>query len=246
MEPVRLLLESVWAVAFNSPEEAQIVTDRLQLQLAHWAVLGVGVSLPAAFEIQATGLKTRRSRSPYLLYVGRLEAGKNLSQLYNYVRRFHQQGHRLKLVVVGKGPLSPPQHAAFDYRGYVPDDEMAAIMAGALALCQPSMNESFSLTMMESWLAGRPALVSEASAVTKGHVGRSKGGLWFESYAEFAGAVSWLLANDEPAGRMGRNGRRYVQANYTWPAVVDRFARIFSKWQDEADRAQSQRSGSRR
>ena len=245
MEPVRLLLDSVWAVAFNAPEEAQIVSDLLQIQLARWAVLGAGVSLPAANETLAGGSKTEGSRTPYLLYVGRLEAGKNLSQLYDYVRHYHEEGHQVKLIVVGRGPLSPPRHAAFDYRGYVPDDEMAAIMAGALSLCQPSLNESFSLTMMESWLAGRPALVSGGCAVTRGHVGRSKGGLWFENYADFSGAVSWLLANDELADRMGLNGRRYVQANYTWPAVVDRFARVFAKWRKQDGQVQVPRSGLR-
>jgi len=246
LEPVRLLLDSVWAVAFNAPEEAQIVTDRLHLQLARWAVLGAGVSLPVANKEPVAGFQSRGNHTPYLLYVGRLEAGKNLYQLYDYVRRYHEAGNRIELVVVGRGPLSPPRHAAFDYRGYVTDDELATIMAGALALCQPSLNESFSLTMMESWLAGRPALVSGACAVTRGHVGRSKGGLWYESYADFAGAVSWLLDNEEPAGQMGLNGRRYVENNYTWPAVVDRFARIFLKWQDEADFPQSMRAGAPR
>jgi glycosyltransferase involved in cell wall biosynthesis len=79
---------------------------------------------------------------------------------------------------------------------------------------------------MESWLAGRPVLVSEACAVTREHVRRSKGGLWFDGYEEFARVVSWLLANPALAGRMGRNGQQYVRQNYSWRAVVDRFARI--------------------
>jgi len=246
METVRLLLESVWAVAFNSPEEGQIVSKRLQLQLVRQAVLGAGVSLPAVKKTPASGFTSGGGRRPYLLYVGRLEAGKNLSQLYEYVRRYNLPGSQVDLLVVGQGPLSPPRHPSFDYRGYVADSEMAALMTGALALCQPSLNESFSLTMMESWLAGRPALVSGASAVTRGHVTRSKGGLWFENYDDFAAAVSWLLVNDEGANRMGRNGRHYVQANYTWPAVVDHFARVFPLWQGEHGPVQSQRSGSRR
>jgi len=104
-----------------------------------------------------------------------------------------------------------------------------------LALCQPSYYESFSLTTMEAWLSGRPALVSGRSAVTRGHVIRSKGGLWFESFDEFASVVDWLVANPDKATRMGQNGRRYVQQNYTWPLVLDRFENAYRSWQKIVD-----------
>ena len=112
LEPVRLLLESVWAVAFNSPEEAEIVTNRLQIQLVRSAVLGAGVSLPVVKEPPAVGFKSEASQAPYLIYVGRLEAGKNVSQLYDFVRRYHEVDQSLRLIVVGKGPLAPPRHPA--------------------------------------------------------------------------------------------------------------------------------------
>jgi hypothetical protein len=31
---------------------------------------------------------------------------------------------------------------------------------------------------------------------------------------------------------MGEDGRVYVQANYTWTAVLDRFAQFINQWQD--------------
>jgi glycosyltransferase involved in cell wall biosynthesis len=165
-----------------------------------------------------------------MLYIGRLEAGKNLRLLYGYVQRHAAEGGSLRLVVAGKGSLTPPAGFPFDFRGAVSEAEKAALIHGALLLCQPSLNESFSLTMMESWLAGRPVLVHEQCDVTREHVRRSKGGLWFFSYDDFAGAIEWIRSRPEVAARMGGNGRRYVEANYTWPAVVDRFVRIRDRW----------------
>ena len=55
-------------------------------------------------------------------------------------------------------------------------------MAAASLLCQPSHNESFSLVIMESWLCGRPVLVSSQCAVTKDFAKRSNGGLYFKDY----------------------------------------------------------------
>jgi glycosyltransferase involved in cell wall biosynthesis len=224
-EPVRILMESVWAVLFNSPEEGHLATTTLRMRLSRAAVLGVGVALDLS---AADGLETTER---YLAYVGRLEEGKNVRLLYDYARRYFAERHNIRLLVCGKGPLEPPRQPAFVFRGVVDERQKAAVYANAIALCQPSLNESFSLTMMESWLAGRPVLVSEGCAVTRGHVRRSKGGLWFSSYEEFAGALDWLAANRELADRMGDNGRAYVRDNFTWPTLSRRLGQLLTKWQ---------------
>jgi glycosyltransferase involved in cell wall biosynthesis len=232
MEPAHLLLENVWGVMFNSPEEGSLALKKLKIRPRQSAVLGEGVLLPDLPEIKANG---RPARSPYLVYVGRLEGGKNLQLLYNYMKRYAENGGQVKLVVMGRGPLEPPQHPAFDFRGFVSDEEKAAVCASALALCQPSLNESFSLVIMESWLAGRPVLVPEECDVTREHVRRSKGGLWFYSADEFGAALDWLAGHPDLAARMGQNGRRYVLQNYTWTAVAERFERILEGWQISGD-----------
>ncbi|MDW8064562.1 MAG: glycosyltransferase family 4 protein [Anaerolineae bacterium] len=225
LEPVALLLESVWGVMFYSPEEAELALRRLRIRPRRSAVLGGGVQLIGE-EAPRIGL------GPFLLYAGRLEEGKNVQLLYSYMQQYHSERGRVRLVVIGGGPVRPPQHPAFVYLGFVPEEEKAALHRSALALCQPSLQESFSLAIMESWLAGRPVLVHEDCPVTRGHVQRSKGGLWFRTYEEFAGAINWFLEHPDLAARMGENGRRYVLANYTWGSVLDRFERIVRAWRE--------------
>ncbi len=230
MEPVHLLMERVYGVMFNTPEEGHLALEKLQIQPRQSAVLGEGVILPDTPTLKANG---RQNQPPYIAYVGRLEVGKNLLLLYDYMKRYAEKGGKVKLVVIGKGPLEPPQHPAFDYRGFVSDEEKATTCANALALCQPSLNESFSLVIMESWLAGRPVLVPEECDVTREHVRRSKGGLWFYSADEFGAVLDWLVEHPELAAQMGQNGRSYVLQNYTWTAVAERFERILNRWQEE-------------
>lgn len=226
-EPVRLVLESVWGVMFNSPEESVLALRHLKVRPTRYAVLGEGVTLNSFGFSDRTEVHTDQ-----LLYVGRLEGGKNLPLLYEYVQRHFAEGKHIHLVVLGGGPLKPPSHPAFEYRGFVSEEEKAHAYASALALCQPSLNESFSLTIMESWLAGRPVLVHGECAVTRGHVQRSRGGLWFHTYEEFAGAIEWFRNNTALSSRMGCNGRQYVLNNYTWSVVVQRFERLVQQWKE--------------
>lgn len=223
LQPTRQLLESAWAIMFNSPEEQMLAVDRLEILPQRQAVLGEGVTLA-----KPTGLTAGLPRD--LLYVGRLEAGKNLQTLYDYVQRLWNSGARVRLTVVGLGPLTPPEHPAFDFRGFLSDGLKAAAYQGSLALVQPSLNESFSLTIMESWLAERPVLVNGECTVTHGHVRRARGGLWYFGYDEFVGATAWLRAHPDEATRMGENGREYVRRNYTWSAVLNRFEAIVERW----------------
>lgn len=228
LEPTRLLLESVWGVMFYSPEEANLALHRLQARISRWAVLGGGAllskNLSKSFKLEAR---------KFVLYIGRLEEGKNLPLLYEYTQRYYQQQNDIRLVIAGDGPVRPPNNQVFVNLGFVSEEEKAFLYSSSLALCQPSLRESFSLTIMESWLAGRPVLVHEDCPVTRGHVQRSKGGLWFRTYEDFAGALDWLLEHPDLAARMGENGRRYVLANYTWEAVLDRFEALIRQWREE-------------
>lgn len=229
MPPIREKIESVWATAFFSPEEEELALGPVGLKLQRHAVIGGGVSIAPVEQAVEPDLD-----NPYILYMGRLEEGKNLPLLYDYMMRYANAGGGVRLVTIGSGSYTPPPHPAFDHRGFVTEDEKARLLAGALATCQPSLFESFSLVMMESWLAKRPSLVHEGCAVTRGHVTRAKGGLYFGTYGDFSRALDWLLANPNLAARMGRNGRSYVERNFTWPAVLDRFETMIHHWQSES------------
>lgn len=166
---------------------------------------------------------------PFLFSVGRRDRTKNTPLLVEYVARYllrHPTGP--SLVLAGSGEVAIParfRHHLIDI-GRITEQEKADGCAAALALVQPSVNESFSFVIMESWLQRRPVLVHAGSAVLAEHCRASGGGLPFASFAEFAGCLDWLIEHPAAADRMGEAGRRYVLANYDWPIIVERYARL--------------------
>ena len=225
METARLLLQTVCGVLFLTPEEQQLANNQLSVKVKQEAVLGAAVSLRNQ-SFSAPSPPT----DPYLLTIGRLEKGKNLALLYDYIARLADEGHSIHLVLAGLGDFKPPAHPAFTWHKAVSETEKARLLAGAVALVHPSLNESFSLVLLESWLAGRPVLVHGNCAVTSGHVTRSQGGLTFVTYGDFVTAVHHLLNYPEKATAMGANGRAYVQQNYTWPVIIERLEGILARW----------------
>lgn len=220
----REMLEEARGIFFNSPAEERLAREQLHLANPFTTVLGYGFADqplqgdPMRFR-QRTGVQT-----PFLLYSGRLEEAKNVALLIDWFIAYKtsRPDSHVKLVLAGKGELSIPDHPDIVRLGIVYAQELADTYAACVALCQLSLNESFSIVMMEAWQQGRPVIVHSDCAVTRDHVERSGGGYACGNVTSFISAVDQLLTDSKLAMTLGELGRRYVQANYSWSVLTER------------------------
>jgi glycosyltransferase involved in cell wall biosynthesis len=213
------------ALIFNSPAELRLAQRLFTLDHCRSLMLGEGVDMD--FVGSAERFRERyRINEPFVLYVGRRDDTKNTPLLLDAFARYRAAGGTLRLVCVG-GPGEPlpeslTRGGAAVALGFVPVQDKYDAYAAATALCQPSLKESFSLVVMESWVCGTPVLVHSDCAVTRDFCERSGGGLHFRSHDEFAGSLEWLHAHPQMARRMGRAGAAYVRAHFNWDAIITR------------------------
>lgn len=194
------------------------------------AVLGTGIYTD--FEGDAERFRRKyHMDKPFILYAGRKDTGKNIYTLLAYYREYvRRQNTQLQLVLIGGGQVEIPselQGRVHDM-GFVPVQDKYDAYSAAELLCNPSHNESFSIVIMESWLCGRPVLVSGACAVTKDFTVQSRGGLYFDTYFEFEGALRYFEEHPAIAGEMGENGRKYVMDNFSWKVIVEKYTEYFN------------------
>jgi glycosyltransferase involved in cell wall biosynthesis len=123
-------------------------------------------------------------------------------------------------------------HPDILYTGFVDDETRGDALAGALALVQPSFFESFSMVLTEAWAQGRPVVVQGRTDVLVGQVRRSGGGIWYSGFAEFEAVVDLLAASPGLADTLGRAGRRYVEQEYRWETLLERYEGLL--WQTVA------------
>lgn len=184
---------------------------------------GAGVHIPEQYD--ADGFRARHGlERPFVLFAGRRERGKGWDALLS---AFHfairQEGVPFDLVTIGVSPgnTQPDASGRVHDLGYLDETEVADAFAAATAYIQPSTNESFSRTIMESWLALTPVIVTAGSAVLQWHCDRSGGGLTYADEFELAQCLAFLAAAPDAAARLARSGREYVLANYRWDVVLD-------------------------
>ena len=229
---VRLMLEMCRGLLFITEPERQLALGKLGIRQPRTEVVGLGVDQVVG---QADRFRQKFDLSdPFVLYAGRFDSTKNLLELFNFFGDYKEQhAGDLKLVLLGSGPLTPPTRSDIVTLGFVSDDDKRDAFAAAAVVCQPSVWESFSIVLMEAWLAGKPVLVHGDCDVTRDHVRRSNGGLYYVTVDEFAGALDWLLAHAMERAQLGQQGREYVQREYAWPRVIDRLRQTLQMWQAE-------------
>lgn len=211
--------------ALLTPEERALVDDYFGIGSRPAVVVGAALA-PAANRGGTVPASPRDA--PYVLYVGRMDPGKGVGALLADHAGYRARGGTAELVFAGPGTPPPGLPPWAHHRGRVPDTERAALLAGAVALAMPSVNESYSLVLAEAWQAGVPTLATARGAVVAGQTARSGGGLIYRDGADYAAQLGRLQQDPALAERLGAAGRRWA-ATQTWDAVADRWEELLAR-----------------
>jgi glycosyltransferase involved in cell wall biosynthesis len=112
---------------------------------------------------------------PFLLYVGRIQARKNLVRLAEAVAALKKRGAPHKLVIVGKQDFQAEHLVAkidalglkndVIFTGYVPTEDLPKFYSAAEAFVFPSIFEGFGLPVIEAMACGAAVITSYGSSL---------------------------------------------------------------------------------
>jgi glycosyltransferase involved in cell wall biosynthesis len=219
----RELLEQARGILFNAEAERRFAIDGLGMINPAHALVGYGFD-PATPRGDAAAFRARYNLpQEILLYSGRLDAGKNVHLLLDYFARYKdERPGPLTLALCGTGDVLASGRSDVAELGFFHEEPLRDAYAAATMLCQPSVNESFSLVIMEAWLQNTPVLVHSDCAVTSEHVALSGGGWAFRSYEEFCAALDQAFGDRALRDERGQAGHVYVTHEYNWDVVLGR------------------------
>lgn len=138
----------------------------------------VGVDLQVDPQNGQTQRKSVPTEKNYFLYVGRLARPKNIDFI---VKTFNKNGRRL--IIIGKGKeetyLKSIAKPNIEFKGQVPDEELANYYSNAKALVFASVDEDFGITPVEAQSFGIPVIALRASGVDESVIDNVTG-IFFE------------------------------------------------------------------
>lgn len=230
MDIYKGMFQNVAGLIFHAESEAKLANNIFNIK-GRQIVLGEGMDTDISFDAKRFREKYGIS-DDFILYAGRREPGKNTHLLIDFFCKYKScSQNELKLVLIGSGDVSIPEKFKKDIidLGFVSKQDKYDSFAAASLLCQPSINESFSIVIMESWLCLTPVLVHSNCAVTKDHCIKSNGGLYFKDFEEFEGCLNFFLNNPRLREKMATNGNKYVEENFDWGRIVEKYIRFLEE-----------------
>ncbi len=222
--------------AFHSRSERTLVNERFGVATTPQVLIGLGVDEPEGDVHAAKDAALRAGFGldedvPYVVCIGRVDDQKGTGMLWRSFRSYKERhGGSLRLVFVGQVVNAPESSDDIVLTGMVDEVTKWAILRGARVLIAPSPHESFSLTVVEALTVGVPVLVNAACGPTREHCERSGAGLWFGDFAEFEASLLALTADETFRRVLADHGARYVDANFRWPVVLDRYCAFLDRF----------------
>ncbi|MDL2356608.1 MAG: glycosyltransferase family 4 protein [Pseudomonadota bacterium] len=218
----QVMASAAW-LFFNTSVEQEFSEKLFPIEQCKKAIVATGIELDDTAVDSAVPAKFNIHK-PYLIYVGRVDKSKGCDVLLDYFTRFSaSHGSPLQLVLVGKNSMEESAGPDVFFTGFVSDAEKIQLMKQAQALLMPSLFESLSLVLLESFACKVPVIANLRCEVLKDHLDQSEGGWLYATYGDFERILTDLLGNESGNRRKGDAGHRYVVDNYSWDSVIKKY-----------------------
>jgi glycosyltransferase involved in cell wall biosynthesis len=168
-----------------------------------------------------------------------LKNGPELLRAFNWIRR---QGHQATLILYGAGSgpgeeaesLARQQniHSDIIFRGFVPHSEvLRCLREEADVLVHPSLQESFSMAIMEAMAHGLPVIGGKESGAVPEVVQDRRTGLLVDvrDYMDMANAMEKLLLDSELRLLLGREGYHVSQSKYSINCILNQYYSLYDQ-----------------
>lgn len=158
----------------------ELTADLFQLDRSRMHVVynGVGSNYQPTDPAQARAMMSERHglHRPFMLFVGKLEARKNIARILRAFDRFrHEARDPVQLVLAGRRtPLTEGIDALIAELdlanhvveiGYVPDESLPLLYSAAHCLVFPTLWEGFGIPVAEAMACGTPVITSNLSSL---------------------------------------------------------------------------------
>ena len=181
------------------------------------------------------GARPAPATRPYVLFVGTIEPRKNIDTLLDAWQSFELR-EEFELVIAGATGWSSQKTlarlashpAGVRYLGYVKEDELPGLTAGATAFVYPSLYEGFGFPVAQAMAAGVPVITSNTSCLPEI---AGEGALLVDprSPAEIQGALGKILTSPPLREQLRAAGTARAQ-RYRWEVCAQKSLEFFRQF----------------
>jgi len=172
-----------------------------------------------------------QTKQPYILFIGRLEAKKNIQGLikaFNLLKKKYQIPHKLILVGPrGYGYENPKFRDDIIEKGYISQEEKWQLLKSADLFALPSFYEGFGIPILEAQAAGCPVITSNVSSMPEV---AGQGAILIDpkNIEEIAEAMYKIISHSQLKKDLIAKGEQNVK-RFSWPKCANQTLKILTE-----------------
>ena len=182
---------------------------------------------------------TPPAREPLVIGWGRIQYEKGFQVLAQAIGHLRSRVPNIHCVIAGRGSYLAELQTQVDIEGvgdivhlagFVPDDELRALLQRAGCVVIPSLYEPFGIVALEGMAAGAPTIVARTGGLAE-IVEGTGAGLLFEpgNHLELAERIAEVLAKPVVAASMSLKAAKLLAAKYTWDAIAASTMKVYKQ-----------------
>jgi alpha-1,3-rhamnosyl/mannosyltransferase len=177
----------------------------------------------------------KENETPLFVYIGTIEARKNISNLLKAFALVFEQEPTARLILAGGTGLggggileeleSSKVKTAISYEGFITNERRAELLSSATAFIYPSLYEGFGLPILEAMLASCPVITANFGACAE----ISHNHAWEVNVQEpdaIAKAMVHILNNKDLASEKAKEAHTY-SLGFTWEQCANNTYQVY-------------------
>jgi glycosyltransferase involved in cell wall biosynthesis len=182
------------------------------------------------------GSVVQPSKSPLIVYVGRIRAYKRIEIALNSIKRLSKEYPKLSMTVAGAGDDEERLNTLcekigikdrVDFLGFVSERKKWELLQRAWVFVMPSMKEGWGITIIEAASCGTPAVGFDVPGV-RDSIRNGYTGFLASDEEDFYMKLKFLLDEKKARESMGKAGIQWAQ-RFSWDTTANVFRTIVTQ-----------------
>jgi glycogen synthase len=180
-------------------------------------------------------------REPLVVAWGRIQYEKGFQVLTRAIGHLRHRIPNLRCVIAGRGTYSAELQSLIDIEGvgafvqlagFVPDDELRALLRRAGCVVIPSLYEPFGIVALEGMAAGAPTIVARTGGLAE-IVDGTGAGVLFEpgNHIALANCIADVLNHPAVGDQLSAKAASLLATRYSWDAIAAATTAVYEKAQ---------------
>jgi glycosyltransferase involved in cell wall biosynthesis len=215
LNPFRKLISNSWIKTLKRNKETIVISNYLKKQLDKR-----GIKSKTIYCGVSSDFKPSRKDKEYMLYVGRLEKHKNITEIIKLSKEAN-----FKLKIAGYGPeearlkgLVMPIRAPVEFLGRVSREKLVSLYQECSFFISASKWEGFGLIFLEAAACGKPSIAYNAGSISE-VILNDRTGFLVDNYKDFKNRVNLLIKDKNLRKKLGKNALKDSKS-FKWEEIA--------------------------